>query len=166
MAGMILNGVGLTKRPLSLTPQFFANQPLDRLCRAGVHAELCNRFQLGRTRDAAYDYGGDRLLSERALGVCAQEGIDRRCNHLDTTSFALRGAYVPASDEQAMTLPHGSAKDPRPDVKQAVLALMVSQEGGGPFVSKSGDGNASDTKIVQERAEALSAPVTHAPPPR
>jgi len=65
-----------------------------------------------------------------------------------------------------MTLPHGSAKDPRPDVKQAVLALMVSQEGGGPFVSKSGDGNASDTKIVQERAEALSAPVTHAPPPR
>jgi hypothetical protein len=28
MAGMILNGLGFTNRPLSLTPQFFANKPL------------------------------------------------------------------------------------------------------------------------------------------
>jgi transposase len=51
MAGMILNGLGLTNRPLSLTPQFFANTPLDWLFRAGVHAALCNRCKLGRTLD-------------------------------------------------------------------------------------------------------------------
>ena len=28
MAGMILNGLGFANRPLSLTPQFFANKPL------------------------------------------------------------------------------------------------------------------------------------------
>jgi|SRR5438876_3619160 len=28
MAGMILNGLGFTNRPLSLTPQFFANKPV------------------------------------------------------------------------------------------------------------------------------------------
>ena len=28
VAGMILNGLGFTHRPLSLTPQFFANKPL------------------------------------------------------------------------------------------------------------------------------------------
>ena len=27
LAGMILNGLGFTTRPLSLTPQFFANKP-------------------------------------------------------------------------------------------------------------------------------------------
>src|SRR5215467_14497590 len=137
IAGMILNGLGFTKRPLSLTPQFFANKPLDLLFRAGVHAEMFNRFKLGRTLEEAHNYGCDLLLSELALGVCAQEGIDCRFNHLDTTSFSLSGAYVPDSDEQAMTITHGYSKDHRPDLKQAVLELMVSQDGGVPFVSKS-----------------------------
>jgi transposase len=166
MAGMILNGLGFTHRPLSLTPQFFANKPLDLLFRQGVHAEMFNRFKLGRTLDEAYDYGCDLLFSELALGVCAQEGIDRRFNHLDTTSFSLSGAYVPDSDEQAITITHGYSKDHRPDLKQAVLELMVSQDGGVPFVSKSWDGNASDTKIFQERAEALIATFKNAPTPR
>ena len=49
MAGMILNGLGFANRPLSLTPQFFANNPLDLLFREGVRAEMFNRFKLGRT---------------------------------------------------------------------------------------------------------------------
>ena len=53
VAGMILNGVGCAHRPLSLTPQFCANKPLDLLCREGISAEMCNRFTLGRTRDEA-----------------------------------------------------------------------------------------------------------------
>ena len=57
IAGMILNGLGFTQRPLSLTPQFFANKPLDLLFREGIHAEMFNRFKLGRTLDEAYDYG-------------------------------------------------------------------------------------------------------------
>ena len=36
VAGMILNGLGFSNRPLSLTPQFFANKPLDLLFRPGV----------------------------------------------------------------------------------------------------------------------------------
>ena len=51
VAGMILNGLGFANRPLSLTPQFFANKPLDLLFREGVHAEMFNRFKLGRTLD-------------------------------------------------------------------------------------------------------------------
>lgn len=54
VAGMILNGLGFANRPLSLTPQFFTNKPLDLLCREGVCAERFNRFKLGRTLDAVY----------------------------------------------------------------------------------------------------------------
>ena len=43
---------------------------------------------------------------------------------------------------------------------------MVSQDGGVPFVSKSWDGNASDTKIFQERAEALIATFKNSQMPR
>ena len=31
VAGMVLNGLGFANRPLALTPQFFANKPLDLL---------------------------------------------------------------------------------------------------------------------------------------
>ncbi len=155
VVGMILNGLGFANRPLSLTPQFFANTPLDLLFRSGVEAQIFNRFKLGRTLDEIHGYGCDLLFSELALAVCAREGIEQRFHHLDTTSFALSGDYVPESDEQAIRLTHGYSKDHRPDLKQAVLELLVSQDGGVPLVSKSWDGNASDTQIFQERAQAL-----------
>ena len=42
VAGMILNGLGFSDRPLSLTPQFFANKP----CRPAVsRRRLCGPFQ-------------------------------------------------------------------------------------------------------------------------
>ena len=120
VAGMILNGLGVAKKPLTLTPQFFANKPLDLLFRQGVQAEMFNRCTLGRTLDALHTYGGDVLCSELALAVCAQEGLHQRFHHLDTTSFSLNGDYVPESDTQAIHITHGSAKDHRPDLQQAV----------------------------------------------
>jgi transposase len=166
VAAMILNGLGFANRPLSLTPQFFANKPLDLLFREGIKTEMFNRFKLGRTLDEAYAYGCDLLFEELALSICAHEGIDRRFNHLDTTSFALTGAYVPDSDEHAIRITHGYSKDHRPDLKQAVLELMVSQDGGIPFVSKSWDGNTSDTQVFQQRAEALMRAFKDTPSPR
>src|SRR5437899_7532319 len=56
VAGMLLNGLGFANRPLSLTPQFFANKPLDLLFHAGIHADLFNRFKLCRTPDDVYVY--------------------------------------------------------------------------------------------------------------
>src|SRR5437899_9901445 len=109
VAGMILNGLGFSDRPLTLTPQFFANKPLDLLFHEGVRAEMFNRFKLGRTLDEAYDYGCDLLFSELALPVCQQERIDLCFNHLDTTSFALTGEYVPESDKQAIAITHGDS---------------------------------------------------------
>src|SRR5215470_15556041 len=166
VAGMILNGLGFANRPLSLTPQFFTNKPLDLLFRAGVRAEMFNRFKLGRTLDEVQAYGCDLLFSEVALAVCTQENIVQRFHHLDTTSFSLSGDYAPESDEHAIRITHGYSKDHRPDLKQAVLELLVSQDGGVPLVSKSWDGNTSDTQIFKERAEALMAAFERSPTPR
>jgi transposase len=116
---------------------------------------MFNRFKLGRTLDEIHTYGGDVLCSELALAVCAQEGIDQRVHPLDTTSFSLNGDYVPESDTQAMHITHGYSKEHRPDLQQAVLELLVSQDGGVPMASKCWDGHASDSQIFQERAEAL-----------
>ena len=128
--GMILNGLGFSDRPISLTPQFFENKPLDTLFREGVRPEYFNRFKLGRSLDKVCAYGCDLLFSELALCVCHQEGVDPQFNSLDTTTFSLSGEYVPDTDEQAIWITRGYSKDHRPDLKQAVLEIMVSQDGG------------------------------------
>ena len=166
VAGMILNGLGFSDRPLSLTPQFFANKPVALLFRDGVSAEHFNRCKLGRSLDKGFAYGCDTLFSEVALAVCQQEGVARKCNCLDTTSFSLTGAYVPETDTQAIAITHGYSKDHRPDLKQAVLELLVSQDGGVPFLSQSWDGNASDTVVFKARCEALMAQFQASEPPR
>ena len=155
IAGMILNGLGFSDRPMSLTPQFFANKPVVLLFRAGVSAEHFNRCKLGRSLDKTFSDGCDTLFSEVALAVCQQEGIAQTFTCLDTTSFSLTGAYVPETDTQAIAITYGYSKDHRPDLKQAVLELMVAQDGGVPLMSQSWDGNASDTVVFKERCEAL-----------
>lgn len=166
VAGMILHGLGCANRPLSLPPPFFANKPLDLLWREGLDATMFNRFQLGRTLDAAAAYGCALWFEELALAIWAHEGIERRFNHLDTTSFALTGEYAPDRDAHAMHITHGYSKDHRPDLKQVVLALMGSQDGGVPFVRKRWDGNTSDTQVFQPRAEALMRAFQDTPRPR
>ena len=107
IAAMILNGLGFSNRPISLTPQFFENKPVELLFGTGVMADHFNRFKLGRSLDKVFAYGCDLLFSEIALSVCGQEGIACQFNCLDTTSFSLYGDYVPETDEQAIAISHG-----------------------------------------------------------
>ena len=89
IAGMIINGLGFSDRPISLTPQFFESKALDILIREGITPDMLNRFKLGRSLDDVYSYGCNLLFSEIALDICQKERIDLRFNSLDTTSFSL-----------------------------------------------------------------------------
>ncbi|MCK5871855.1 MAG: IS1634 family transposase [Methylococcales bacterium] len=155
IAGMILNGLGFTDRPLSLTPQFFENKPLEILFRPGVRAEHFNRFKLGRSLDAAHAHGCEALFGDLAASVCQQEQVDCSFGCEDTTSFSVTGEYLPDQDTQAITITHGYSKDHRPDLKQVVLELMTSQDGGIPLLMKCWNGNSDDNSIFQHRAKKL-----------
>ena len=120
IAGMILNGLGFTDRPLSLSPQFFENKALGVLFREGVEASYFNRFKLGRSLDAVDAYGCERLFGELAVSVCRQEGVESRFGCEDTTSFSLTGEYLEAEDSHAVVIVRGYSKDHRPDLKQMV----------------------------------------------
>jgi len=155
VAGMILNGLGFSNKPLSLTPLFFQNCPLSLLFREGVNADDFNRFKIGRILDRLHTFGTETLFSHIAVDVCEQEHVDFRFNHLDTSAFSLTGEYLPDSDERAISIIHGHSKDHRPDLKQVMLEMMVTQDGGIPTLFKSLDGNSSDNTVFQERAAAL-----------
>ena len=155
VAGMILNGLGFSNKPLSLTPLFFQNCPLSLLFREGVNADDFNRFKIGRVLDRLHNFGTEALFSHIAVDVCEKENIDFRFNHLDTSAFSLTGEYLPDADEQAISITHGHSKDHRPDLKQVMLEMMVTQDGGIPILFKSLDGNSSDNTVFKDRAAAL-----------
>ena len=90
-----------------------------------------------------------------SFDVCLQEGVEQRFNSEDTTTFSVTGESYPDSDEHAVSVTHGYSKDHRPDLKQVVHELMVSQDGGVPLQMKTWNGNASDTAIFRERTQAL-----------
>ncbi|MCW5589213.1 MAG: IS1634 family transposase [Legionellales bacterium] len=155
IAGMILNGLGFSDKPLSLTPNFFETKALELLFRPGVEASYFNRHKLGKVLDSAHDYGCEQLYIELASRCCIQEKLDLTYTSLDTTSFSLDGEYTEGSDEHTIKITHGYSKDCRPDLKQVIQELLVSQDGGVPLMMKSWDGNASDNMIFQQRAEML-----------
>lgn len=166
VAGMIINGLGFSDRPLTLTPQFFENKALGNLFRPGVNADSFNRFKLGRALDDCHSYGCDLLFAEASAQICKKEAVDTKFNSLDTTAFALTGEYDMDSDEYTIEITHGYSKDHRPDLKQVVLEIMCSHDGGIPVISKAWNGNASDTKIFRERAKALADSFKAAEGPR
>ena len=141
VAGMIINGLGFSNRPMSLTPQFFKQCPLWLLFHEGVKADDFNRFKLGRILDRCHGYGTELLFSEISQHVCRQEKVDTRFNHLDTTSFTLFGNYSGKIDDDTVKIALGYSKDHRPDLKQIMLEMMVSQDGGIPLLAKCLNGN-------------------------
>ena len=166
--GMIMNGLGFSNRPLSLSPQFFTNLPMEHLFRAGVDASHFNRHKLGRTLDQCYDFGCEGLFSLVSHQACEIESVDCQFKSLDTTSHSLTGEYASdeeGCDEQVIRITHGHSKAHRPDLKQVVQEMIVSQDGGIPLACKNWDGNSADTKVFKERAKALVRMVKTAPKP-
>lgn len=164
IAGMIINGLGFSDKPLSLTPRFYETKALEVLFRPGVEASHFNRHKLGKVLDASHAYGCERLFYELSQLSCRKEQIDNQFNSLDTTTFCVSDEYAEDVDEHTIT--HGYSKDHRPDLKQVVHELMVSQDGGIPLMMRSWDGNASDNKIFKERANMLIGHFKQSPSPR
>lgn len=121
----------------------------------GVEASDFNRFKLGRVLERCYNYGTE--FSEIALNVCRQENVDTCFNSEDTTSFVVYGDYATSEQEVTntgeVTVKHGYSKAHRPDLKQVMLEMMVSQDI--PLLGRCLSGNASDNVVFKERSEKL-----------
>jgi transposase len=156
VAAMIMNGLGFANRSIMLTPQFYATKALDELLRPGVKAEYLNRFKLGRTLDKVVEYGCEKLFTTLAMHACAKENVGRSVLSSDTTSIALSGKYDECSDLEEVFVKHGYSKDHRPDLKQIIAELTVTQDGGVPIMHSIWSGNTSDVKVLRERVRKLS----------
>ncbi|RJY01617.1 IS1634 family transposase, partial [Parashewanella spongiae] len=88
---------------------------------------------------------------------------------LDTTSHSLTGEYDvddKNTDENVITITHGYSKAHRPDLKQVVQEVIVSQDGGILLACKNWDGNSADTAIFKARSKTLVDVFKKSPSPK
>jgi len=123
--------------------------------------ERLNDDRAGRTLDQMFD----ALASELTVTVVRQV-IDAFRIHLDelhndSTSISFYGAYDQAQEErpvrgqQTLAINYGHSKDHRPDLKQLLFILTISDDGGVPIYFTSASGNTSDDTTHRQTWDLL-----------
>lgn len=148
---IILNALGFVSRPLYLFTQFFNDKATEHLFGEGIVAEDFNDDKIGRVMDKLYQFGLTKIFLLIALKALEKYEIKSKYSHLDSTSISLQGDYaLPErnSSENLKPTPikivHGYSKDKRPDLKQFLINLIASGDGGVPLFLECGNGNDND----------------------
>jgi len=127
-----------------------------RLLQPGLERTALHDYRLGQILDALFAANLNRVFGALALRALEVYAIPSPWLHQDTTTITLYGAYegeVPRGNQraQATTGPvpprpaYGHSKDGRDDLKQVLLSLGVSSDGGLPLRMGLRDGNTSDS---------------------
>lgn len=157
---MVLNALGLTGRALYLMPEYMANRPVDLLVGPGLEAADFNDDTLGRALDELHYNGVTELFAIVAAEALRAYNIDVVYAHLDSTTFAVHGAYDSEYAQSmvenygAVEIRYGYSRDNRPDLRQTVVNLITSQASAIPIWLEVLDGNSSDKHTFQATVKA------------
>jgi len=154
---MILNGLGFTNRRVYLTSQFFESKPIERLLEGSITAKDLDDHTLGKALDEISAYGASQLFGEIAFEIAIENNLLGSLAHLDSTSLSVEGQYEQDSPEHIIKLTYGHSKDHRPDLKQAVMSLVVTGASSIPVWMEPQNGNSSDKTTFPETIKKVRA---------
>jgi len=129
------------------------------LLQPGLTRAALNDYRLGHILDALFAANLNGVFSAVALKALEVYVILTPWLHQDTTTIALYGMYEDEPQTPGAPRPaYGHSKDGRGDLKQVLLSLGVSGDGGLPLRLGMRDGNTSDsveTPVAIEECLAL-----------
>jgi transposase len=129
------------------------------LLQPGLTRAALNDYRLGHILDALFAANLNQVFRVVALKALEVYAIPTPWLHQDTTTIALYGAYADEPQTPGAPRPaYGHSKDGRDDLKQVLLSLGVSGDGGIPLRVGLRDGNRSDsveTPVAIEECTAL-----------
>lgn len=155
---MILNCFGFLSAPLYLFSEFFESKPVAHLLGEGIEAKHLNDDRIGRVLDGLYESGVTMFFLKAAMEAVERCGVKTKQCHLDSSSFSVEGEYAVEREGekefQSIEICRGYSRDQRPDLKQYLVNLVCSRDGGVPLWLKVAGGNQSDgvtfAKIMEE----------------
>ena len=128
------------------------------LLQAGLTRASLHDYRLGHILDVLFAANLNKVFSAVVLKALEVYAIPTPWLHQDTTTIALYGAYDDEPKTPRAPRPaYGHSKDGRDDLKQVLLSLGVSGDGGLPVRLGLRDGNRSDSVETPLAIEACLA---------
>jgi len=100
--------------------------------------------RLGNSLDALNAAGLDNLYSAIISKAIIKHSLELSHLHFDTTSLSLYGEYITDNENPLVTF--GYSKEHRPDLKQVLFGMTVTQDGGVPITGRISAGNTLSTE--------------------
>ena len=158
---VLVRNLLIAREPIYGLSQWAARFAPELLDLSPHEVELLDDDRAGRTLEQMFD----ALATELTVTVVRQVIDEFRINmdelHNDSTSVSFYGAYDQAEEErqvrgqQTLAITYGHSKAHRPDLKQLLFILTVSDDGGVPVYFTSASGNTSDDTTHRQTWDLL-----------
>jgi transposase len=163
---LLLTNLLLARQPLYALAGWAARRVPEHVGLLPGQAALLNDDRIGRALDHLYKADRASLLTALVLRIVREFDIDLSELHQDTTTVTFSGDYADQPDAVVADRPpritFGYNKDHRPDLKQLLYGITISDDGAVPVHCKIYDGNTTDDQVHQETWSFLRQIVGHA----
>jgi transposase len=157
---VLLRNIIISRAPLYSVGEWAAQMVPSLLGLRPTQIELLNDDRVGRALDRLFEADRSAMLTELVVGMVRDFEIELEQFHNDSTTLTLHGEYLEADGHTERGNPtlvviFGHSKDHRPDLKQLLWILTVSEDGAVPVHFKVADGNTQDSTTHIETWEVL-----------
>lgn len=158
---VLLRNLLLSREPIYGIGEWAARHAPDLLGLAATEVGLLNDDRVGRALDRLFLADVPSLVLAVATHLVKEFGIRLDELHNDSTTVSFCGAYADAATEKrylgrpTLAITFGYNKDHRPDLKQLLLILTVSADGGVPLHFRVASGNVVDDQTHRDTWELL-----------
>ena len=158
---VLVRNLLLSREPIYGIGEWAAHYAPDLLGLDLLELAALNDDRLGRALDKLFESGESHLVMDLVRWVI--QGFDLSLDelHNDSTSVSVFGAYSDADEEgvqqgqKTVAITYGHSKDHRPDLKQLLYTLTITEDGGVPIYFTTHSGNTVDDKTHCETWDIL-----------
>lgn len=158
--GVFVRNMILSRHPLYELPQWAGGWVPELLGLEPREVALLNDDRIGRCLDLLFEVDRARLATAFALRTIQEFDLALDVLHNDSTTVTFTGRYAPAAQrrgQRLLRILHGHNKDHRPDLRQLLFELTVSEDGAVPILVGLHDGNVTDDQTHLPTWKALRA---------
>ncbi len=158
---VLLRNLLLSREPIYGLGEWAARHAPDLLGLTEDEVDLLNDDRVGRALDKLFAADVSSLVLSVATHVVKEFGLRLDELHNDSTSVSFFGAYSAAAESRrvfgrpTLAVTFGHNKDHRPDLKQLLLILTVTADGGVPLHFRAASGNVTDDTTHRDTWDLL-----------
>jgi transposase len=158
---VLVRNLLLSREPIYGIGEWAAQYAPDLLGLNPAELAAFNDDRLGRALDKLFESGETQLVMDLVRWIIQEFDLSLDEMHNDSTSVSVFGAYQDAEEEgiqqgqKTVAITYGHSKDHRPDLKQLLYTLTITEDGGVPIYFTTHSGNTVDDKTHCETWDIL-----------